>query len=149
MNKTQVEESSANKLAAMLAELETSVSYHTESVKLEITEQIYLTMQEQDIGKAELARRLGKSRAYVTKILQGTANFTIESLVKIGLALGCQLEFKLQPKQQEQRLEDYAAVLVSSSKAKAADVKRGIIRLVYSQPLATEDLPDEPFASAA
>jgi transcriptional regulator with XRE-family HTH domain len=147
MNKTQVEKSSADKLAAMLAELETSVSYHVESVKLEITEQIYLTMQEQDISKAELARRLEKSRAYVTKILQGTANFTIESLVKIGLALGCQLAFKLQPKQQEQHLEDYAAVLVSSSKA--ADVKQKYIRLVYSQPLATEDLSDEPFATAA
>lgn len=147
MLKTQAQVSSADKLAAMLADLETSVSYHVESVKLEITEQIYLMMREQDISNAELARRLEKSRAYVTKILQGTANFTIESLVKIALALGCELEFQLAPKQQEQRLEDYEAVLASASKG--AGGEREYIRLVYSQPSATEDLPDEPFASAA
>jgi transcriptional regulator with XRE-family HTH domain len=147
MNKTQAGTSSADKLAAMLAELDTSVSYQVESVKLEITEQIYIAMQEQGIGKAELARRLEKSRAYVTKILQGTANFTIESLVKIALALGCELKFQFSPIQQEQRLEDYEAVLAATSKGIGDE--RKYIRLVYSQPSATEDFPDEPFASAA
>lgn len=147
MNKTQTTSSSAEKLAAMLAELETSASYHVESIKLEITEQIYLAMREQDISNAELARRLEKSRAYVTKILQGTANFTIESLVKIALALGCEWEFQLTPKRQEQNLEDYEAVVTSTSKATSGH--REYIRLIYSHPSATEDLPDEPFASAA
>ena len=145
MSKTQKEASSTDKLAAMLAELEDSVSYHVESVKLEITEQIYLAMREQDICNAELARRLEKSRAYVTKILQGTANFTIESLVRIALALGCKLQLNLTAKQQEHGFEDYETVLASAT----AGGQRNFIRLIYSQPVVNEELPDEPFASAA
>jgi transcriptional regulator with XRE-family HTH domain len=147
MNKASLVVSSAEKLAAMLGELEASDTYHIESVKLEITEQIYLTMQEFDIGNAELARRLGKSRQYVTKILQGTANFTIESLVKIARALNCNLDFRLSPRQEKGLLEDYQAALASMSKTK--DKRQRILRLVYSEPLTTKELPDERFASAA
>lgn len=147
MNNTNLGVSSAEKLAAMLRELEASDTYHIESVKLEITEQIYLTMQTFDISKAELARRLGKSRQYITKILQGTANFTLDSLVRIARALDCELEFRLSPKHEERLLQDYQAALASSSEKQSG--RQNPIRLVYSRPLTSEELSDEPFASAA
>jgi transcriptional regulator with XRE-family HTH domain len=49
------------------------------------------------MSNVELARRLGKSRAYVTKVLRGTTNFTLESLVRIGRALSCEVELDLLP----------------------------------------------------
>lgn len=63
-----------------------------DQAKLELSEQVFQLMHDQGVTEAELARRLGASRAYVNKVLQGTTNFTIESLVKLGLALNCDLK---------------------------------------------------------
>lgn len=61
-----------------------------------IAEQISLAMKQGDVTKAELARRLGKSRAYISQILQGRgANFTIETLARISHVLDCQLEVRI------------------------------------------------------
>jgi transcriptional regulator with XRE-family HTH domain len=49
-------------------------------------------------AKAELARRLKTSRAYITKLLQGSANFTLESLVKVARALDCSVSVTMRPK---------------------------------------------------
>jgi transcriptional regulator with XRE-family HTH domain len=84
--------------ARMFYELEESGDLYIEWAKINIAEQIYLAMKREDVSKAELSRRLGKSRAYVTQILQGGANFTVESLVKIARALNYQFEVKFSPK---------------------------------------------------
>jgi transcriptional regulator with XRE-family HTH domain len=65
-----------------------------DAAKLELSEQIYQAMESKGITEAELSRRLGVSRAYVNKILQGNVNFTIETLVKIGQALDYKFEFQ-------------------------------------------------------
>lgn len=67
-------------------------SLEIDQAKLELSEQVFQLMQEQGVTEAELARRLGSSRAYVNKVLQGSTNFTIESLVKLGLALNRELK---------------------------------------------------------
>jgi len=82
------------RFAALSREMEQSDTYQIEGAKVEIAEQIYLAMKQQDVSRAELARCLGKSRAYVTKVLQGSTNFTLESLVRIARALDCQLDLR-------------------------------------------------------
>lgn len=68
---------------------ETSVEskYHAERVVYEITEQIHQRMEEIGISRAELAERLNSGKPYVTKILRGNSNFTLQSLEKIAQAL--------------------------------------------------------------
>jgi transcriptional regulator with XRE-family HTH domain len=44
-----------------------------------------------------LAEKIGSSPAYVTKILRGETNFTLDSMVKIATALGCELTIGLRP----------------------------------------------------
>jgi transcriptional regulator with XRE-family HTH domain len=85
----------SQRFAEMLQRAEGSETFQLEGIKVEIAEQIYLAMERQLVNKAELARRLGKSPAYVTKVLQGTTNFTLESLVRIARALSCQIELTL------------------------------------------------------
>jgi plasmid maintenance system antidote protein VapI len=82
----------------LLQRAEQSDAFQIDRRKAEISERIYQAMKQQDVSNAELARRLGKSRAYVTKLLRGTTNFTLESLVRIGRALSCEVEFELLPK---------------------------------------------------
>ncbi|HVS80885.1 MAG TPA: helix-turn-helix transcriptional regulator [Pyrinomonadaceae bacterium] len=87
----------ATTLQKMVQKLENSGHLYVEFAKTEIAENIYLAMKREDVSKAELARRLGKSRAYVTQILQGGVNFTIESLVRIATVLDCELDMRLAP----------------------------------------------------
>lgn len=62
--------------------------YILEGVILDVTEQIVAAMQEQEISRSELAKRMGVSRAYITKLLRGEGNTTLRTLVRIALALG-------------------------------------------------------------
>jgi transcriptional regulator with XRE-family HTH domain len=64
---------------------------------LDFTEAMVREMDRQQITRAELARRLGTSPAYVTKILRGDANFTLETMVKIARALDTELRLALSP----------------------------------------------------
>lgn len=84
--------------AEQFAELEKTLRadgrLQVDEAKLELSEQILELMEDKGITEAELARLLGKSRAYVNKVLQGSTNFTIKSLVQIGLALNCELKLE-------------------------------------------------------
>lgn len=59
-----------------------------ESLVLDAAERISAAMNSQGITKAELARRLGKSRAWVTQMLNGSANLTLRTLAEVFFALG-------------------------------------------------------------
>ena len=60
----------------------------TSGIVIEILDNLYKRMEEKRINKAELAKRLGKSKAYVTKLLQGDYNnLTIKTLVELALAI--------------------------------------------------------------
>lgn len=56
--------------------------------KFEFMIAISKTMTEKGISKSDLARLIGKSPAYVTKIMTGDCNLTIESMVTISRAIG-------------------------------------------------------------
>ncbi len=66
-------------------------AYWTERAILDFTEDLSRTMQEHNVSRAELARRIGSSQAYVTKILGGNANFTLASMTKLARALDCEV----------------------------------------------------------
>lgn len=60
----------------------------TFGIVIEVLDNLYKRMEEKGINKAELAKRLGKSKAYVTKLLQGDYdNLTIKTLVELALAI--------------------------------------------------------------
>ena len=87
-------ENIAAQFADLLSEIERRDSFHIDAAKLELSEQIYQAMENKGVTEAELSRRLGTSRAYINKILQGNVNFTIETLVKISRALDHKFEFR-------------------------------------------------------
>ena len=55
---------------------------------VEITEHVACLMQDQGITKTDLARKMGKSPAFVTKIMSGTNNFTVSTIADIFFVLG-------------------------------------------------------------
>ena len=78
-----------------LEEVRQSLEYKAEVAKLDFVSQTFDVMERLDINQAELARRLGCSRAWVSKFLHTNANPTIETMVKIAETLGGSLEVKM------------------------------------------------------
>ena len=60
---------------------------------LEVAEEITIKMKEKSLSKADLAKRLGTSRAYVTKVLTGDANLSLKTLAKVQNALEAKFEY--------------------------------------------------------
>lgn len=65
------------------------------SLIFNVTEDILVFMEQNEISKKELSKRLGKTRAYVTQILDGTRNMTIGTFSDICFALGFKPEITL------------------------------------------------------
>lgn len=74
-------------------------TYLAASIILEFTEGLYDLMQNKKISRKELAKRLGTSPSYVTKVLRGDVNFTIDSMVRLAKALGGTIQVHIGPEQ--------------------------------------------------
>lgn len=62
------------------------------------SEVIRALMDRQGVSKAELARRVGKSRAYVTQSLSGNRNMTLGTLASFADALNANAVIELKPR---------------------------------------------------
>ncbi len=61
--------------------------YQQERAILEATELICKIMDDAGVSRSQLAERLGKSKGYVTQLLDGHANMTIRTLSDVFTAL--------------------------------------------------------------
>jgi len=69
--------------------------YAIEGPVADAAEELARWMQIQGASKADLARRLGKSRAWVTHLLSGKANTTLRTLAEVMYALGARVELRI------------------------------------------------------
>lgn len=65
-----------------------------ESLVTEAAEVVAKLMSERGVSKAELARKLGKSRAWVTQLLSGEANMTVRTLAEVVYALDAEVKLE-------------------------------------------------------
>ena len=80
----------------MLRDVKGTLEFELEGVLLDLTEQIVQNMEREGLNRTELAKRLGVSNAYVTKLLTGQPNMTLETVVKVARALRCEAYLNLQ-----------------------------------------------------
>lgn len=83
-NKTMKKKS----LDSLFESVKTKDTYWTSKAILEFTSDLYELMKQRDKTKADMARVLKTSQAYMTKVFKGEANFTIDSMVRLTRALG-------------------------------------------------------------
>jgi transcriptional regulator with XRE-family HTH domain len=76
---------------------EKRVGYWVELGKLEFTEEMLARMKERGIKKSQLAVALGAKPAFVTRLVSGHNNFTLETMVRVARALQCEFRCHLQP----------------------------------------------------
>jgi len=97
----QVDAEFAGELDVRIAQLqqaaEESPHRHANALKDDAANMIWEAMEARGWSQAELARRLGKSRAYVSRLLGGGENLTLETLARLGEVLDCEWKLALRP----------------------------------------------------
>jgi transcriptional regulator with XRE-family HTH domain len=68
--------------------------FDQERLIVETTEEIWAVMNQQGVHKAELAKNLDRSKAYISQVLSGTRNMTLRTLSDIARALGHAVEIR-------------------------------------------------------
>ena len=91
----------------LFEEAEKHPDFHKELAILEFTEELWRVMREQGVTGTELGRRIGSSQAYVSRVLNGGANFTLGSMTKLAMGLGMELKMHLAPAQAVTAWRDY------------------------------------------
>jgi transcriptional regulator with XRE-family HTH domain len=71
--------------------------YQQERAIYEITELIESVMEAEGISRATLAKRLGKSKGWITQLLDGEANKTIRTVADVLAVLGQEFRVFAQP----------------------------------------------------
>jgi len=78
-------------------QLESEQEAEAERQKLMIVEELLEIMEKRGISRKELARRMGVAPSRITSMLNGTNNFTIETLVRAARAVDAKLKQSLVP----------------------------------------------------
>ena len=84
---------------------EASPEYWSEVAAHELIREIEARMARQGVSRAELARRLGSSKAYVTKVLGGNVNFTLATMARLADALDADLQIGLADRRSERQAD--------------------------------------------
>ncbi|MBI5845659.1 MAG: helix-turn-helix transcriptional regulator [Deltaproteobacteria bacterium] len=81
-------------------------AFRLAGLEFELTEDIATLMQEKKVTRAELARRMGISRAAVTAFLRDGSNLTLKRMLRIADALGAELTVKIGGKEAVESVTD-------------------------------------------
>ncbi|HSG40911.1 MAG TPA: helix-turn-helix transcriptional regulator [Thermoanaerobaculia bacterium] len=89
-------------------EAESSVEYWTDVAVNDFARELHELMKRRNVSNAELARRLGVERQYISKLLGG-ANVTLQTMVKLAVALDGVVRVRLE--QRDDRKADAGVVV--------------------------------------
>jgi cyanate lyase len=74
---------------AIFEEYERDPEFWAADASLGFTLALQQRMKQIGMSKADLARSLDTSQAYVTKLFRGQTNYTVVTMVKLAHAVGC------------------------------------------------------------
>ena len=86
---------SKKSFAALYAKVAPTTAYQAEKLAVGFLAELTALMQAHEVTNAELARRVGVSPAYITKVFRGPSNLSIETLAKLADAVGGEVRLRL------------------------------------------------------
>lgn len=110
--------------------------YQQERAILDVTELICQLMDEEHVTRSVLAGRLGRSKGYVTQLLDGRANMTVRTISDVFVALGRALHFQDGALSRTVSAEPWMVIRFDQPIARArpwAEVKVQATKTVYSR----------------
>lgn len=87
--------------------------YAQESLIVDIAEEIWAVLKEEKISKVDLAAKLGKSKAFVTQVLDGSRNMTLRTLADIASALDRKVCISLRPHHESHPWKDIGSLVIT------------------------------------
>jgi transcriptional regulator with XRE-family HTH domain len=81
---------------SILEEAKTHIEFWLQGAIVDFTEEVVRRMGEEGVTRAKLAEKINVNPAYITKILRGNTNFTLETMVKVSRALNSRVRIHLQ-----------------------------------------------------
>ena len=90
-----------------------SLVYWEERAILDFTEKMLARLESDGVSKSALAERLNVSLPYVTKLIGGSNNFTLRTMVKVARSLGARINFEFKDDVAEGWLQYRAATAPS------------------------------------
>lgn len=108
------------------------------------SEEIWAAMETARVNKAGLAQLLGKSKAHVTQLLNGSRNMTLRTLAGIAHTLGVTARISFQENDHNDDGKWYA--LQSVSRVRAPTYLRGIEYLTNDEWVSVETRSDQEAA---
>ena len=90
--------SKASEYRRQLKELEASDSYWANGVAEQFVAELERVMNVRGISKAELAKLAGVSAPYITRVMSGNANLSMQSMAKLAKALGSVVHVHVAPR---------------------------------------------------
>jgi transcriptional regulator with XRE-family HTH domain len=84
-----------NTLTDWLSTEERRMQFAEEALIVDVAEQIWSAMTTAKVTKSEIAQKLGKSKALVSQLLNGSRNLTLRSLADIAFTLGYRVDVSL------------------------------------------------------
>ncbi|MBW3600399.1 MAG: helix-turn-helix transcriptional regulator [Planctomycetes bacterium] len=71
--------------------------FEQERIILDVTERICEVMDANNLNRVQLATSLGKSKGYISQLLDGSANMTLRTMSDVFLALGLRACVRTEP----------------------------------------------------
>jgi transcriptional regulator with XRE-family HTH domain len=84
-----------------------------EALIVDVAEEIWAALEEEQLSKADLAARLDKSKAFITQILNGSRNMTLRTLADVATALGRKIFIRVSREAERGQWEHLAPAFVS------------------------------------
>lgn len=85
------------------------VAYWSEAAFVSFTEDL-LNLMGDSVSQAELARRVGVSRGYISRVFRGVENLTLETMTKLAIAVGGSVRLHVAPQDRVTRWTDVRSI---------------------------------------
>ena len=86
---------STKSFTALMARLAATPEGQAEHVAVAFLAQVNARMQAQGMSNVELARRMGTSPAYITRLFRDSANLSVQTMTKLAHAVNSTLTLEL------------------------------------------------------
>lgn len=115
-----------NAFQELIREASSSISRAFRRAVMEFTAHVSKRMEADNLRHQDLAKRLNVSRSYVSRLLSGKTNYTLETMVKVAHELGCDLTLDFEDRSEQVGASKFHVVatsqgstVVSSSKTQS------------------------------
>jgi len=118
-------------IETMITESVSSPEGRAAAFKIEFAEAVYCAIKARGINQSELAREMGVNRAYVSRVLKGSENLTIDTISKFCnfLAINIQIMSFAEIAEKQEEIETFRMQLHACSIASRSNTTDSLAAL--------------------